>query len=273
MQVIPMNAEDIMTDSVYFIEPNDSVARIRKLFVQHKIAHLPVVENGNVIGMVTDREISDALYHIHEPIDNVPASKVMRKEVTVVRPNHSPEAVARIMFEMKTGEATVFDKEKNSVLGMITKTDLTKYFASKYPGETTVADLMNTNVKTIGRFHSIFRAAKEMEEHNIAKLVVVDGGPVGIITARDLALATYGLRPEKLVYMSDEGSRNVHFKPMIVDDLMRQELFTIPSKSDAVSAAKLMLEKNIGSVVVMDNQDLKGIVTKSDFVAFLAKKA
>ena len=129
---------------------------------------------------------------------------------------------------------------------------------------------MNTNVKTIGRFHSIFHAAKEMEEHNIARLVVLDGGPVGIITAHDLAMASYGLRPEKLVYISNEGAKQVHFKPVIVDDLMRQELFTIPSKSDATSAAKIMLERGVGSIIVLDNGKLMGIITKTDFVNYMA---
>ena len=112
-----------------------------------------------------------------------------------------------------------------------------------------------------------------MEENDIARLVVIDGGVVGIITARDLALATYGLRPEKLVYISNDGAKQVHFKPMIVDDLMRQELFTIPPKSDAVSAAKLMLDKGVGSIIVLDNNKLRGIITKTDLVRFLATEA
>jgi len=268
-----MYAEDIMANAVYFIGPNDSVARIRKLFVQYKLAHLPVVENGEVVGMVSDREISDALYHIHEPIDAIPASKVMRTKIVVVDPHDAPEAVAKAIDEKGVGEATVFSKDGGKVLGLITKTDLTKYFAENYGGRASVSDLMKTDVKTIGRFHSIFHAAKVMEENNIARLVVIDGGVVGIITARDLALATYGLRPEKLVFVSDEGARQVHFKPIIVDDLMRQELFTIPPKSDAASSARLMLAKKIGSVIVMDNSTLKGIITKTDLVHYLAKQA
>jgi len=268
-----MYAEDMMTNTIYFIGPNDTVARIRNLFVQHKIAHLPVVENGKVIGMVSDREISDALYHIHDPIDAIPVSKVMRTKIAVVGPHDAPEAVAKAMLEKEIGEATVFNKEENNVLGLITKTDIIKYFAENYGGRTPVSGLMKTNVRTISRFHSIFHAAKVMEEHDIARLVVIDGGVIGIITARDLALATFGLRPEKLVFVSNEGARQVHFKPMIVDDLMRQELFTIPSKSDAASAARLMLDKGIGSVIVMDNNKLKGIITKTDLVRFLAEQA
>ena len=268
-----MYAEDIMANAVYFIGPDDTVARARKLFVQYKIAHLPVVENGQVTGMVSDREISDALYHIHDPIDAVPVSKVMRTKIAVVGPHDSPEAVAKAMMDKGIGEATVFSKEDGKVLGLITKTDLTRYFAENYGGKAPVSSLMKKDVMTIGRFHSVFQAAKAMEENDIARLVVIDGGVVGIITARDLALATYGLRPEKLVYMSNEGAKQVHFKPIIVDDLMRQELFTIPPKSDAASAARLMLGRKIGSVIAMDNGKLSGIITKTDLTRFLAKQA
>lgn len=268
-----MHAEDIMTDAVYFVEPDDSIAKVRNMFVQYRIAHLPVVEKGNVVGMISDREISDALYRIHEPIDTIPASKVMRKRIVVVEPHIQVEQVAKELMDKGVGEATVFSKQENKVYGLITKTDIIRHFAESYAGKTTASELMKTDVRTIGRFHSIFHAAKLMEEDNIARLVVTDGGVVGIITARDLALATYGLRPEKLVYISNDGAKQVHFKPAIVDDLMRQELFTIPPKSDAASAAKLMLDKGIGSVIVMDNNKLRGILTKTDLVRFIAAQA
>ncbi len=268
-----MYAEDIMTGSVYFVEPTDSVARVRKLFLQHKIAHLPVVGQGKVVGMVSDKELSDALYREHDPIDAVPVSRVMREKIAVADPHDSPEKVAKEIMGSGVSEATVFGGPGSKVLGIITKTDLTRYFAANYSGKAAVHSLMKAEVKTIGRFHSIFRAAREMEENDIARLVVMDSGPVGIITARDLAMATYGLRPEKLVYATEDGARQVHFKPIIVDDLMRQELSTIPSKSDAASAAKLMLERGIGSLIVMDGTKLKGIITKTDLVSYLAKQA
>ena len=269
-----MDAMDLMTDNVYFVEPNDTVAHVRRHLIQHKLSVLPVVEDGKVIGVVDERGISDALYHIHEPIDAVKVSEIMQKDVAVTGPHTSPEEVARLFAETKTPSVIVFDSDNDEVMGIITKTDLAKYFADKCNGEATVASLMRTNVQTIGRFHSIFRAAKEMEEHDIGRLVVIDGGPAGIVSARDLALATYGLRPEKLVHLTNRHQgREVRFRPLIVDDVMRQDLYTIPSKSDAASAAKIMLERGIGSVVVIDNNELKGIITKTDIVGHLAKKA
>ncbi|MFC2175268.1 CBS domain-containing protein [archaeon] len=267
-----MDAMDVMTDNVYFVGPGDTIAHIRRLLVQHKVSLLPVVDGGKVIGLVTERGISDALYHIHEPIDAVTAEEVMRKDVALVGPQASAEEIAKVFVDKSSPAVIVFDSENNEVQGIITKTDLTSHFIQNCSGEATVADLMRTNVQTIGKFHSIFRAAKEMEEHDIGRLVVVDPKPVGILTARDLALSTYGMRPDKLVYPRDKGkSRGVHFKPVIVEDLMQDELYTIPSKSDAVSAAKLMLDRGIGSVIVIDNNELKGILTKTDIVNYLAK--
>ncbi len=265
---------DIMTGDVYFVGPEDTVAHVRRHLVQHKISTLPVIDKGTVIGVVTERGISDALYRLHEPIDAVKASEIMQEDVALTGPNTTPEEVAGLFADTNSPAVIVFDSENKQVLGIITKTDLTSYFVKNYPGEAAVADLMKTSVQTIGKFHSIFRAAKEMEEHDIGRLVVIDGKPIGILTARDLALSTYGLRPDKLVYPRDKGkSRAVYFKPAIVEDLMQQELYTIPSKSDAASAAKLMLERGIGSIVVIDNNELKGIITKTDIVAYLAKKA
>ena len=267
-----MKASDVMTENVFSVSPGDSIAHVRKQLVRHSISILPVVDGGKVTGLVTERAISDALYHLHEPIDAVPVRDVMRKGVPSVAPNTSIPEVARVLSA--EGSPCVIVFEATGVVGIITKTDLARHFAASCPGEAAVAQLMRPKVQTIGRFHSIFRAAKEMEEHDIGRLVVMDGGPVGILTARDLALATYGLRPERLVYMREKSQkREVRFKPVIVDDLMQQDLYTIQPKSDAASAAKLMLERKIGSVVVVDLNELRGIITKTDIVNYLAKKA
>ncbi len=268
-----MEARDIMTETVQVINQNDSVAHVKKMFVKHKFSLLPVLNENEVVGIVTERDLSDALYHAHEPIDQIIVSKIMNKNFPLALPTTTPESLARMMIASNVNAVLIFDPEADEALGIVTKTDLANYFVNHYPGQSKVFELMTREVKTIGKFHSIFRAAKEMEEHNIGRLVVKDGEAVGILSARDLALASYGLRPEKLVFESKDKTKSVHFKPLIVEDLMRTDLFTIPSKSDAVSAAKLMLEKKISSLVVLNNEELAGIITKRDLVKFLAEKA
>lgn len=266
-----MQASDIMTEEVHVIQAADSVAHVKNMLVKHRFSVLPVMQDGNIIGVVTERNLSDALYYAHDPIDAIPVFKVMQKEFPMALPTTTPEALAKMMLASNVNAVLIINPEQDEFLGIVTKSDLMKYFITHYPGQATVANLMTKKVITISPFHSVFRAAKEMEKHDISRLVVKDERVVGIVSARDLALASYGLKPEKLVFESKNKDRAVHFRPLIVNDLMRTDVYTILPKSDAVSAAKLMSEKKIGSLVVTDNDELKGIITKKDIVKFLAK--
>ena len=51
---------------------------------------------------------------------------------------------------------------------------------------------------------------------------------------------------------------------------MKTNVVTIPPTSDAATAARLMLRKRIGSVVVAEEEKLKGIITKTDIVRYVA---
>ncbi len=45
--------EDLMITSVYFVEPSNSVEECMKLMTNKHIRHLPVVENGKVVGVIS----------------------------------------------------------------------------------------------------------------------------------------------------------------------------------------------------------------------------
>ena len=49
-----------MHENVVAVEPNDSMQDAIKLLKKHNIRRLPVVENGKVVGIVTDRDLKRA---------------------------------------------------------------------------------------------------------------------------------------------------------------------------------------------------------------------
>ena len=54
--------------------------------------------------------------------------------------------------------------------------------------------------------------------------------------------------------------------PRVVRDIMTKYVVTIDANGTALEAAKLMAEKGISSLIVLDNQNPVGIVTERDFV-------
>lgn len=53
----PVTVADAMSEPAVSVAPTDSLREAAKLMVDHQVRHLPVVEDGEVIGMLSDRDI------------------------------------------------------------------------------------------------------------------------------------------------------------------------------------------------------------------------
>ena len=121
-----------------------------------------------------------------------------------------------------------------------------------------VAEIMSARVRTIGPADSAVLAWERMRVHQIHHLVVVrDSHIVGIVTDRDLGGA-HGADVR-------EGRS--------VRDLMTPSVVTVPSNSTIREAANLMRGHRAGSLPVVDNGKLVGIVTVWDFLDLIGRGA
>ncbi|MBN3037496.1 MAG: CBS domain-containing protein [Candidatus Diapherotrites archaeon] len=266
-----MIASEVMTPEVFVVSPSDSVAHVKNLFIKKGINSVFVVDGSEPVGYISGAELSEAFFRAREPIDSILAGGIMRPQLVTVKPDEPVQSVAKSLLRNESKAALVFDRE---VYGIITKTDLLDYFVSNYRGSATVRDLMTASVKTITSQHSIFHAIRVMEEEGVGRLVVAEPEVVGIVSQRDVALSTYKDRPSKLEYKRESRGkvkRDVRYVPLTVGDVMQTEVFTIPANSDAVSAAKLMQERKVGSAVVVEDRKPIGIISKTDFVRHIAE--
>ncbi|MBI5679693.1 MAG: CBS domain-containing protein [Methanobacterium sp.] len=124
-----------------------------------------------------------------------------------------------------------------------------------------VKDIMSGEVVVIDKDQNIHDALKLMKKHKISRLPVVNGHGrnnkelVGIITEKDIALrlgsSKYGNLPPS------------HFH---VSTVMTPEPITIESNKNLGNAAQLIVKNKIGGIPVVDDGELVGIITKTDFV-------
>jgi len=138
-----MLVEKIMTSKVFTLEQQDMIDRAYFLIHYEGIRHLPVVEKGKVIGIVSDRDMYKALgpksnSRVIEGADGknnselhvVPkrVGQIMRRGViTVNRESYASEAAA-IMADKKIGALPVVDKD-NKLVGILSSTDILKVFS------------------------------------------------------------------------------------------------------------------------------------------------
>ncbi len=127
-----MLVKNWMSKRVISVDINDSMHDAMKLMKENKIRMLPVMEEGELVGIITDRDIkrasaSDATtLEIHELtylMIRIKVIDIMNKNPITVRFDHTLEETAEVLLNNKiSGVPAVGDK--GGVVGIITQTDL-----------------------------------------------------------------------------------------------------------------------------------------------------
>ncbi|OAT73636.1 MULTISPECIES: CBS domain-containing protein [Parageobacillus] len=117
--------------------------------------------------------------------------EVMTIDVEYCTPVDNVYEVAVKMRDLNVGAIPVVDHGR--LIGMITDRDLVvRGIAEKRPGSTPVTEVMSDKLITITPDASVQEAAKQMAEHQIRRLPVVEHGRlVGIVSLGDLAINRY----------------------------------------------------------------------------------
>ena len=118
-----------------------------------------------------------------------------------------------------------------------------------------IKNLMSEDLITIDKDQNITDALKLLRKNNISRLPVTNKKElVGIISERDIANKLGSSKYENM------PASRLHISSVMVKDVL-----TVPQTMQLHDVAKLMLEKGIGSVPVMDEDKMIGIVSKADF--------
>jgi CBS domain-containing protein len=130
-----------------------------------------------------------------------------------------------------------------------------------------VADVMTSDVVTIGPEASLYDAARLMGEKHIGSLIVIKyETPVGIITERDFLREVVN---KEIALEKDWLAGGASIKEEIVENSMTYPLTVISTKSSIKEAAQKMIEKRIRRLAVIDDGKLVGIITAADLIRCL----
>lgn len=112
-----------MTASPETIAADLTLAQARDRMFQLQARHLPVVENRELVGILSDRDLRLAESLNHD-LDATPVRQVMTQMTFTCGPEAHLHAVAAEMAEHRYGSAVVVDPEHpGHVLGLFTTTD------------------------------------------------------------------------------------------------------------------------------------------------------
>jgi len=122
-----------------------------------------------------------------------------------------------------------------------------------------ISEVVNKDVKVIDQEQNIFDTSKVMIDNNVGSVVIIDNNqsrnPSGIVTERDVVriVSTFSLADLEVP----------------VRKLMSYPLITLSQNASVLDAMKLMYERKIRRVIILEGNNLVGIVTEHDIFKLL----
>jgi CBS domain-containing protein len=120
--------QDVMTKNVATVSPNQTVKEAAQIMSQKNIGALPVVENGQVKGMITDRDITLRTSAQGKDPASIRVSEVMTNRVVTGTPNMSVQEAANVMAQHQIRRLPIV--ENNQIQGIVALGDIATNSAS-----------------------------------------------------------------------------------------------------------------------------------------------
>lgn len=174
----------VMSSPVQCAPSNLSVLEASKLMNAKQIKRLPILEQGVVVGMVTQTDLTRALtsYGLWRDV-----AEIMSHDAATIQGTASAEVAARVMTSRQISCIVV--KKEVEVVGILTQKDMLSHTVAlqKNPADVRVQEIMSSPVTSVPPSYSVFSASKLMEELGVRRLVVMEDGQLcGVVTQTDI---------------------------------------------------------------------------------------
>lgn len=124
--------KDIMTSSVTTVDHEARLLDAALLMRSSGFRHVPVVDNGRLVGIISDRDVKGASPSLFAEIsqeeynrifETTPVAKVMTKDPKTVTPDATLKDVVAMMQENKFGAVPIVEGD-NKLVGIVTSNDM-----------------------------------------------------------------------------------------------------------------------------------------------------
>lgn len=116
-----MMVRDVMTRRLVVIGPETPCDKARLIMDEYRIRHLPVMDGGRLIGVVSDRDVRSAI----RDSPGTAVQRIMTPEPVTVTSDTRIEHAARTMLDGRFGSLPVVD---DHLVGIVTYTDVLRAF-------------------------------------------------------------------------------------------------------------------------------------------------
>lgn len=162
---------EIMSRGPQLLSPETPVAEVAEQMQRYGYEGYPVVEKGQVIGLITRRAVDRTLNHKLK----LNAGDVMSVGGATIMPDDSIEALQKVMTDTGWGQIPVIDPETQEIIGIVTRTDLLKILTAQEKGNG-IKDISTRLESQLSASRlALLKAAAELAEDQHHAVYIVGG--------------------------------------------------------------------------------------------------
>ncbi len=240
---------DIMSKDAVFVEPNATMMEAAKIMGERRIGSLLLVGDERPSGIITERDLLTRVIASNKDPKKIIVKEVASPRLITIRPYASIKEAAKTMIRQK-GRLVVMEERR--LHGVVTASDLIRSMPDAPETAVKVKDYMTKEVRHADPKGKVIDIAKIMGKERIGSVLVNKGGkPWGIFTERDLLT--------KVIYKGgglDEEIGGYSSSPLV----------TVGPDWSIHKSAKLMTQKHVRRLPVIDGGRIVGIITARDLV-------
>ena len=263
-----MQIKNLMSEDIITIDKDQNLSDALKLLRKHNVSRLPVTNNKQLVGIISERDIANKLgssKYESMPASRLHISSVMVKDVITVPQTMQLDEVARIMLDKGIGSVPVTDEDK--MVGIVSKADFVTLAVGIAFDKIAVKEIMTKDVVSVAPTDRLVHARRQMMDANVGRLPVIDDEElVGMITSKDLMRAYIDFRknvPEKY--------QKTQIKEIFVEDIMSSNPSYVSKEMSITEVSKIMMETGYNGLPVVEEGKVVGIITQTDILRLIEK--
>nr|WP_281085392.1 CBS domain-containing protein [Methanosarcina acetivorans] len=266
----------LATRDVVTLPPTAAIMEAVRIMTERRFRRIPITDagTGRLEGVVTSVDIIDFLGGGSRNLlvenrfkgnllaaINEEVRQIMQTDVAYLNDQADFKDAVTTMLERRTGGLPIVNDEMQ-VIAIFTERNAVELMGGIVTNKT-VDEYMTKNVTMVTTDTPIGQAAKVMVQNRFRRLPVVkDGIFAGIVTASDIV--HFLGRGDAFSKLTTGNIHEALDQP--VGSIVSQELIWTSPGTDMGKAMEIMLEKKIGSLPVLEDGMLRGIITESDFL-------